>query len=78
MESLTSVGTFDACVNQSVQKRELRQKPNSTVGEILATAGLTIQEETRTDKAAAAKTLKKQTVPEIYEFLARCGVTAHD
>ncbi len=76
MENLSSV-SLGACVNQSVQESRPQRKPARIDG-ILATAGLTIHEETTTGKAVAAKTCKRQTVSEIHELLTRCGLAIHD
>lgn len=77
MPILTLVA-LGVAVNQRVQKRRLQRKPTPTIGEILATAGLTIQGEATTDKAVAAKIFKQRPVTEIRQLLARAGLTIHD
>lgn len=65
-------------VNQRMRERRLQREPAPTIGEILETAGLTIQGEATTDKAVAAKTFVRQPVSEIGKLLARAGLTIHD
>lgn len=77
MPILISVG-LGVTVSQRVQGRRLQPKPAPTIGEILAAAGLTIQEEATTDKPAAAKTFRQQPVSELHQLLARAGLTIHD
>ena len=65
-------------VSQKARERVVQQKPAPTIGEILAVAGLSIQAEANTDKAAAAKVFAQQPVSEISKLLARAGLTIHE
>ena len=65
-------------VYQRVREKRAQRKPAPTIGEILAAAGLTIQGEAATGKAAAAKVFMQQPVSEIGNLLARAGLTIHD
>jgi hypothetical protein len=64
-------------VYQKVRERAVQRKPAPTIGEILAAAGLSIQEEAGTGKTAA-KVFAQQSVPEISKLLARAGLTIHE
>jgi len=64
---------FGMTLSQRAQEKKLQRKPVPTIGEILATAGIIIQ-----DEAVAAKTLRQQSISEIHDLLARAGLTIHD
>lgn len=72
MPVLTTVG-FGMVVSQKVQAKKSHQKPVPTIGEILAVAGITIQ-----DEAVAAKTFRQQPLSDIHGLLVRAGLTVHD
>jgi len=65
-------------VYQRVREKRAQREPAPTIGEILAAAGLTIQDEAATGEAAAAKVFMQQPVSEIGNLLARAGLTIHD
>ena len=65
-------------LNQKLREKKLKPATTPTIGEILAKAGLTIQEEVTSGKTVAAKTITQQPVLETCELLARAGLTIHD
>ena len=65
-------------ISQRVRQRTPKQAPVPIIGEILAAAGLTIQEETTTGKTVAARTFTQQPASEIRQLLARAGLAIHD
>ncbi len=65
-------------INQKIRERRPQRVPAPTIGEILAAAGLTIQEEATAGRAVAAKTFMQQPVSEINALLARAGLTIHE
>lgn len=65
-------------LSQRVRERRARRKPAPTIGEILATAGLTMQAETSGNEAMAAKVFMQQPASEIGKLLAKAGLTIHD
>ena len=77
MPILISVG-LGVTIGQKVQGRKLQRKTAPTIGEILAAAGLTIQEEATGDEAVAAKTFRQQPISELHQLIARAGLIIHD
>lgn len=65
-------------IKQEVRQRKSKQAPVPTIGEILATAGLTIQDETTTGKLVAARTFTQRPAAEIRQVLVRAGLAIHD
>lgn len=77
MPILISVG-LGMTIGQRVQGKKLQRKQAPTIGEILAAAGLTIQEEATGDKAIATKTFRQQPISELNQLIARAGLIIHD
>ena len=65
-------------LNQKLRERKLQRAPAPTIGEILAAAGLAIQEEATIESPVAARTFMQQPVSEIHKLLARAGLTIHE
>ena len=61
-------------VSQWIQEGIPQREPARTIGEILAAAGLTIQQEPLEGKLVTATVFAKQPMPEIYRLLARAGL----
>ena len=61
-------------VSQWIQEKIPQREPARTIGEILATAGLTIQQEPLESQLVAVKVFAKQPMPEIHGLLARAGL----
>ncbi|MBI4303046.1 MAG: hypothetical protein HY665_01715 [Chloroflexi bacterium] len=65
-------------INQKVRERRAVRQPAPTIGEILAAAGLSFNEDIATAKPVAAKVFMQQSVKDIGSVLAAAGLSIHE
>ncbi len=65
-------------VSQKLRERKPERVLTPTIGEILAQAGLSVQTDTTTGGAIAAKTFMQQPVSEVNKLIASAGLSIHE